>query len=337
LVDPAAAGHYSGRSSNKLEEVPPVAEKLSGFLETTEADGGEIRIPKGVTHGASDGPTFLIVAGVHGSEYDGIEAVKRLFSEINEVELRGTVITIPCLNIPAFYGLAAHVNPIDNVNPGRAFPGDPSGSYTERVTALVWELAEDADFIIDVHGGDIEEKLVEYSQVNLSGDARVDAAAEGLARALDMPFLVLRPAPEALPSSNTSLHVLGASKGKPAILSEAGSHGELDERTVEIHLRGLKNALRHTGMLPGDVQLTNHDPMVLHRFTGINAPAEGFWYPRVAKGDVIRKGDVVGEMSDFFGNHLAEVTADENAAILGVISTPARREGDLLLGLGTLD
>lgn len=311
--------------------------KQTGYVTTEGPDGEEVAVPVATAEGANDGPVLLVVAGVHGSEYDGIEATKRLFQWVDPSLLSGRMITVPCLNIPAFYGMAAHVNPIDGVNPGRAFPGDPDGSHTERMTALAWELAESADFTIDVHGGDLEEKLVEYSQINVTEDDNVDEAAEGLARALDMPFFVRRPKLNELPKSGGSIHLIAASHGKPAVLSEAGSHGELSETTVAVHVNALKNALFHLGMLEGSPSLNNPDPMVLHRFTGVQAPTDGFWYPVVSKGDVVRKGQLVGTMRDVFHQPIAEVHSDEDALILGVITIPARREGGLLLGLGTFD
>ena len=90
-------------------------------------------------------------------------------------------------------------------------------------------------------------------------------------------------------------------------------------------------------MLPGLPTINNPRPMLLHRFAGVAAPVEGFWYPRVKKGDIITKGEAVGEMRDFFGAPLATVYTEENAAILGVMTIPPRRQGEMLMGLGTLD
>jgi predicted deacylase len=279
----------------------------------------------------------LIVAGVHGAEYVGIEACKRIHATVSSETLRGTLITVPCLNLPAFYGLAAHVNPIDGQNPGRVFPGDPSGSHTERMAFLVWDqLARTSDYVIDLHGGDLEEELVDYSQVNLTRNATVDEKAEALALSLNMPFYVRRPAPPELPKRDNGLHPIAASHGIVAVLAEAGSHGVLDENEVRVMFGALHNALRHVGALPGapDPAIA---PMVLRRFTGITAPTEGFWYPSVRKGDVVRKGQQVGEMRSMFDEPLGSVVANENAAILGVITVPGRRKGDMLLGLGTFD
>lgn len=311
--------------------------KDTRYLTAEGPRGEEIRVPVATVRGENDGPTMLMVAGVHGSEYVGIEACKRIYQRVRSEDLRGTLLTVPCLNLPAFYGLAAHLNPIDGINPGRAFPGSPTGLYTERMVHLVWDhLARTADYVIDIHGGDLEEELVDYSQVNLTGDETVDAKAEALALALNMPFLVRRPVPAELPKFNSGLHLIAASHGIPAALAEAGSHGVLDEAEVAVMVQALHNALRHVGMLPGTLDAPR-TPMTLRRFVGIAAPAEGFWYPAVRKGEVIRKGQGVGEMRGFFDEALGPVVSDEDAVILGVITTPARRKGDMLLGLGTLE
>lgn len=304
---------------------------------TADSSEGEIRVPVATVTGNADGPTMLAVAGVHGSEYVGIEATKRLFQWADADVLHGRLITVPCLNIPAFYGLAAHINPVDGRDLGRSFPGNENGSYSERLTDMVWrELVEQADFVLDVHGGDLEEELVEYSQINITGDAKVDETGEALARSLDLPMFLRRPQPEQAPSTG-GLFDMASASGTPAVLTEAGSHGVLDERIVAIHFRGLRNALYHLEMADGTPTQANPSPLELHRFTGIAAPVDGFWQPYVSKGEIIRKGQPVGEMQNLFGEKLAIVHSDEDAAILGVMTIPPRTRGSMLMGLGTLN
>lgn len=314
------------------------AQKDTRYVETEAPDGATIRIPVANIRGASDGPRLAIVGGVHGAEYAGIEAVRRIIGCLDPAELAGEVVAIPCLNVPAFYGFAAHVNPVDGENPARRFPGSPDGSYTERMVHLAWEnVLAKADYIVDVHGGDIEEELVDYSQINLNGDTQHDSAAEALALALDMPFFVRRAAPAEPVRSNGTICQIASGIGIPAALAESGSHGELDETCVNTHVKGLRNVLYHLKMLRGTPAIEHQRPMLLHRFAGIAAPSDGFWYPSVKKGDVLTKGQTVGEMRDFFGQPLATVTCEEDAAVLGVMTVPARAAGDMLMGLGTLD
>lgn len=313
-------------------------QKETRYLETTSADGSPITVPLARTRGAADGPRLAVVGGVHGTEYDGIEAVRRLIRSLDPSRLAGEVLAIPCLNVPAFYGFTPHVNPVDGENPARRFPGAPDGSYTERMVHLVWEnVLASADYIVDVHGGDIEEELVDYSQINLNGNPAHDAAAEALALAIDMPFFVRRAAPTDPVRSDGTICQIASAEGIPAALAESGSHGELDEACVRTHLKGLQNVLHHLGMVAGAPTIDHERPLLLHRFAGIAAPVDGFWYPSVKKGNILTKGQTVGEMRDAFDQPLAKVICEENAAVLGVMTVPARAAGDMLLGLGTLD
>ncbi|PZR75016.1 MAG: hypothetical protein DLM73_06470, partial [Chthoniobacterales bacterium] len=79
--------------------------------------------------GAEPGPVLLINAGVHGGEYPPIEAVIRLGRELDPAKIKGTIILMPVLNLPAFWKRSMFVCPIDDVNPNRVFPGDPNGTY----------------------------------------------------------------------------------------------------------------------------------------------------------------------------------------------------------------
>lgn len=306
---------------------------------TTEGPlGEEIRIHVGTVRGMSDGPTLAVVGGVHGSEYDGIEAVRQLFERTEAERLCGTLIAVPCMNVPAFYGLAMHVNPIDDENPARCFPGRSDGSYTERMVDLLWrEVVLEADAVVDVHGGDLEEELVNYSQINLTGDEEVDGTAERIALALDMPFFIRRAAPSSLPQDGGTICQIAGSKGIPAALAEAGSHGILDPSCVADHLRGLENVMSCLGMSDTPASVLNESPMVLHRFVGVAASGDGLWYPAVKRGDIVRKGQYLGVIRDFFGAEVEIVICEADAVVLGVMTVLARQAGDMLMGLGTLD
>src|SRR5437868_3502411 len=82
--------------------------------------------------GASDGPTVIITAGIHAAEYTGIEAAMRLGRALDAKRVRGRVVIIPVLNRPGFYERSIYVNPEDNDNLNRLFPGDPNGTWGQR-------------------------------------------------------------------------------------------------------------------------------------------------------------------------------------------------------------
>jgi predicted deacylase len=84
-------------------------------------------IPVMVTVGG-EGPTALLLAGVHGDEYEGPVALMRLWRALDPAALRGRLILLPALNAPAVRA-ATRCSPLDAGGPNagnlnRAFPGD---------------------------------------------------------------------------------------------------------------------------------------------------------------------------------------------------------------------
>src|SRR6185437_4257143 len=146
--------------------------------------------------GAKPGPVLFVNAGVHGGEYPAIEAVIRLSNTLDPKKIAGTVILMPVMNLPAFRARTPFVCPIDNVNPNRVFPGDPTGSYSEQMThALINEFVVYADAYIDLHGGDIPEALVPFvicrSEAGLADSkARVTTQSKQIALAFGLPYVL---------------------------------------------------------------------------------------------------------------------------------------------------
>ncbi|MEU3938128.1 M14 family metallopeptidase, partial [Streptomyces sp. NPDC029044] len=98
-------------------------ERAHGLIPVgTSSYGVELGIPLIVVNGVQDGPVLCVDAGVHGDEYDGQEAIRRVLAEIDPATLRGTIVGIPCLNTPAFEA-AARASGIDHLNLNRIFPG----------------------------------------------------------------------------------------------------------------------------------------------------------------------------------------------------------------------
>src|SRR6516162_5149419 len=205
--------------------------------------------------GSKPGPILFVNAGVHGGEYPAVEAVIRLGKTLDPKKISGTVILMPVLNLPAFRTRTPFVCPIDNVNPNRVFPGDPSGSYSEQMThALINEFVVHADAYIDLHGGDIPEALVPFvicrSDAGLADSKARDVAARSkeIAMAFGLPY-VLTVSKPIQPAKGLSSYAAAAEKGIPAILAEAGEVGQMQEDAVKLLADGVVNVMRHLGMI----------------------------------------------------------------------------------------
>src|SRR5216117_1125485 len=139
-------------------------QKAAGTIEVPAGSDAALSIPVAVFHGAKPGPVLALVAGAHGTEYTSIIALEKLIGTLNAAEISGTVIIIPLINIQSFEQKVPHVNPVDKKSMNRFYPGKIDGTQTERASYLITkEVVEKADYLIDLHGGDIDENLRPFS------------------------------------------------------------------------------------------------------------------------------------------------------------------------------
>ena len=56
------------------------------------------------------------------------------------------------------------MNPVDGKSMNRFYPGNPNGTQTERASwAITKQVVEKSDYLIDLHGGDLDESMRSYS------------------------------------------------------------------------------------------------------------------------------------------------------------------------------
>jgi len=96
-----------------------------------------------------EGPTVMIMAGVHGDELAGIEALKQYMENI-KLE-RGTVIIIPEANKEAIKHRVRAISQEEDLN--RNYPGDPTSEGIERLAGEIFEIMKnnEIDFLLDLH------------------------------------------------------------------------------------------------------------------------------------------------------------------------------------------
>ena len=122
-----------------------------------------VDIPVTFISGAHNGPTFTVIAGIHGMEYPTIMSLFDLKKEIDPKKLHGNLIIIPVVNVTSFYKRTPILNPIDNLNLNRVFPGDANGSITEVMADFFTnEIYPITDVLLDMHGGDVSEDLIPF-------------------------------------------------------------------------------------------------------------------------------------------------------------------------------
>jgi predicted deacylase len=294
---------------------------------TVEPGGQALELPVFLINGAGDGPTLCITGGVHAAEYASIAAALEVGQGLQPAQLRGRVIVIPVVNLPGFPVRAIYVCPLDGKNPNRFFPGDPGGSPTEQLTAWIFENAiRQANYYIDLHGGDLIEALTPFTLFYRSGNEEVDRVSQELAQVFGIPYIVRS-------ETAGSAYSAASRAGIPAILAEAGGQGIWHAEDVAAHRNGVENVLHHLGMLEGPARPVPSCRLI-DRFLWLRSGHDGFWYPATGVGDTVSEGQELGQVRDFQGRVLQTANAPAAGKVLFLVSSLAVNDNDPLLAVG---
>jgi predicted deacylase len=299
------------------------------------ADAG-YDIPVAVVHGARPGPALAIVAGSHGTEYASIVAVAQLIGAVDPTQLAGTLILLPLVNVAAFERIVPHLNPVDNKNMNRFYPGTPTGSQTERAShAITKEVIEKCDHLIDLHGGDIDESLRPYSYWTVTGNQAQDARSRELVLAFGLDHIIISADRPKDPNASRFLENTASTRGKPSFTAEAGHAGTVEKDDVDALVNGSMNVMRALKMLAGTVKPVEH-PVWIERTVTLAADAGGMFYPAVKRGSYVDKGTKVGHVTDYLGTVIAEARAPEAGIVTFVRAVPSLQKGDTIAAVGVV-
>ena len=309
-------------------------QKAYGTIEVPAGVDAALSIPVVVAHGAQKGPVLALVSGAHGTEYASIIALERVIQRIDPASLRGTVIIVPLVNVPSFQKKVPHVNPTDNKSMNRFYPGNMSGTQTERALFMMTkEVVDRSDYLIDLHGGDIDESLRPYSYWVVSGNDRIDAASRGMTLAFGLDTIIISKDRPADPKASRYLDNTAVVRGKPAVTVEAGYAGTTDTDDIELLANGCFNVMRHLSMLPG-IAAPVENPVWLETVTPVTSDATGIFYPLVKRGSYVAKGMKIGYVTDYVGRTLFEARAPVAGMITYICAVPTMNQGDTIANIG---
>jgi hypothetical protein len=287
-----------------------------------------VLIPFTVVRGAKDGPTLVQTAGCHPTEYSGIDATIRLSNSIKPEDLKGTFIGVPCVNVPGFYE-RTYINPIDEKNIQGIYPGRTDGTISDLMAYKVFnDVVLKADYFLDCHGGDIHESEI-WSFAYYKTEDETEKKSEGIAKATGLKYLYKSDHPG-------SMGMEAAKRKIPGGLFELCSGDRLlPEESAAIY-DGSINVMRHLGMLTGTPKPIKGQPCTVtgqaqEVFTSTASAyftKGGLYHTNVKPGDLLKEGQVIGTVTDFYGEVIETIRAPATGRVELVVHNPAVKPGD---------
>jgi predicted deacylase len=304
----------------------PGASKQAVFLEFCGPGSGEsLGIPVLMAKGRNPGQTLVVVAGVHGDELEGVQAVHQVFHGLNVEEMSGNVIAVPVANLPA-YRAGRRTSPIDSLNLARTFPGRRDGTVTERIAFHLSEaIIPHADFFIDLHSAGLTYRLPRMVGYDAC-DTKQGRVSKDAALHFGMPVMW----GHASISPGRSL-CEAVRRGIPWLYVESPSGGRVAQSELPHYICGLLNLLKYLKIIPGVVEPQR--PQIhllgsgdLDRTMVVNS--SGFFVPLVNLLDVVRPDQVVGIVRDLFGETIEEVRTPQGGCVGMLRAMPLVTPGD---------
>ena len=117
-------------------------------------------------------------------------------------------------------------------------------------------------------------------------------------------------------NSTTGVHSYGSISGTPSMLLERGGMGLCLTEDVKAYKKDLYSVLNKMEILVTEETIKEEIPIDITEANYLEALNEGCWTSFVEAGELISKGQVLGEVTDFFGNLVDRYYAEFNGVVM---------------------
>jgi uncharacterized protein len=290
-----------------------------------EPDGTEVGFPVVVVNGTAPGKTLVVLAGVHGDEFEGIQAAHEIVEAVDPAHLSGRLIVVPVVHVAA-YQSCQRLSPVDSLNLARTFPGAKEGTPTERIAYYVSEkVIANADFLIDLHSGGTDylmPTMVGYDASESDCGRTSFAAAQQLGMPVIWGHRQLGPGRTLCEAARRDI---------PWLYTESAGGARVISAALDHYKRALWSLLQFLEIVPG----TSTPISVEHHLLGdgdldhsMFAETAGFFAARVDLLDQVEQHQLIGLIRDMFGKTLVEVRAPSAGVVAMLRANPVVSQGD---------
>ena len=286
------------------EIMPATSERLS-WSATELFEGVPVSTPVLVVNGALPGPALCLTAAVHGDELNGIEMVRRVMHDIDPNRLAGSVIGIPIVNVQGFRRGSRYLPDRRDLN--RYFPGNPDGSAAARIAhSFFTNVIQRCDALVDLHTGSFERTNLPQIRADLR-NPDVMTLTQGFGS-----IVILH----STPAIGTLRHA-ATKAGIPTVTLEAGGPSQLELNEVKLGVKGIETLINELGMIKKH-RLWGEPEPVYYKSSWVRADNGGILLAEVSLGSPVRKGDVLGTITDPMSNARSELRSPYSGRIIGM-------------------
>lgn len=273
-------------------------------------------MPIRVIHGKEPGPCLVLFSLLKGNELNGLEIANRVTQKATDLKIKGTIITIPVLNV---YGLTHYPRSLPSGGQlNNCFPGCEEGSFGERIAHIFTkEILQKADYCVELQTGALNHNIL--PQVYCNFESR---STRELAKAFQSPVITNIAEGHGLNRTLEDLQI-------PFLIYEAGEAMRFDENAITLGVEGVFNLMRAIDMLPKE-PINDIQPIFSQEEEWVLAHSGGIMHPLVSLGQTIQKNETIATITDPFGAGTGTevlLRAPQEGVVVGINTTPLIYEG----------
>lgn len=283
-------------------------------------------MPIKVIHGKEAGPCLLIFSALNGDELNGLSIINQLTESEQLNQIKGTLITVPVLNI---FGLVSPAKAFSrDKSLALCFPGREDGSFGERLAYLfTQEILSKVDYCLELQTGSLNHEILPQIYCNLEN-------AEG--KRLAQRFLA--PVITNVKTENNYLRRTTEQMNIPLLVYQAGEAMRFNDHAIRLGITGIKNVMNALDMitLQEDEPQESYQSIFSQEQDWIRAHRSGVLLTEVELGQLIKKGEKIGRISDPFSADSAEtIKAPQDGIVVGINRHPLIHEGQTIFKLAS--
>ncbi len=283
-----------------------------------------ISLPVTVINGVEEGARLWLSAAIHGDEINGVEIIRQVVEQINPKKLRGTLIAVPIVNIFGFIAQSRYLPDRRDLN--RAFPGSPNGSLAARLAHLFMkEIVSRCTHGIDLHTASDHRINLPQIRANLQ-----DKATYYCAKAFGTSIIIhanLR---------DGSLREAASRKGIPILLYEGGEALRFDTEAIDAGVAGILQVMNYLRMIEVASLCCANNAIEVDSSKWIRASRGGILILQINLGERVQKKQLLGIISDAFGEKKTHVRSPIEGMVIGHTQCPLVNQGDAVIHLAVL-
>jgi len=257
---------------------------------------------------------ICFVAGIHGIENTGIQTALELMKFLESSNLNYKAGILPLVNIEGALK-ETRENPVDGKDINDSFLNRKPVSFSdsEKIVQYVWDIAEEYEWIIDLHSAGCARYL---PHVIIYEDRVIEDVKH-----FGFPFIIKRKTGKS-GKRNTFL-AMAAQEGKKACALELGGGQTVFIEDINYGMGKIINFLHYLNLLSGPKKekliKTDLDQIYLRDYRKIiKVPHQGLLFFRKRLGDEVKKSDTVAELLDIADFKLTKLNAPISGKIIYV-------------------